>query len=204
MKRVLSHILSIVFVPLLIPTFTAFLAVWTNPYAFGGWKMGTFFILQILIWTMLIPLIGIIVMRKLDLIGDIGLNIRTERIAPYLLIITCYSIAFYAIHKLPVPGLIKAMVFGSLVSVILSFFWNNFLKVSAHANGMGSLLGACIGLTFISLKNIELIILLIILLSGLVLSARVYLTRHTNKEVFYGYAIGFLTQLLAITVFDLF
>lgn len=204
MKRALSHVLSVVFVPLIIPPLASFLAVWSNPYAFGGWRMGTLFIIQMVIWTLLIPVIGIFLMRKLEFIGDIGMNVRTERIAPYLLIIMCYSIGFYAIHKLPIPGIVKAMVAGSLLSIILSFFWNNFLKVSAHANGMGSLLGACIGIVFISIRNIELIIVGVILLSGMVLSARVYLTRHTNREVFYGYAIGFLTQLLAISLWDVF
>lgn len=204
MKRAFSHLLSIAFIPLNIPTFAALLAVWTNHYAFGGWRMGTYFILQILIWTFLIPITGLLVMRKLNIIGDIGLNIRKERIAPYLMISMCYTIGFYAIHKLPVPEIVKAMMFGSLLSIILSLFWNNFLKVSAHANGMGSLLGACIGLVLISVRNIEIIILLVIIFSGLVLSARVFLTKHTNREVFYGYAIGFITQMLAIAAFSMF
>lgn len=204
MNRPLARALSGIFVPLHIPVFLAFLTVWLNPYAFGGWPLGKMFIAQIGIWTFFIPVFGLFIMKKIGFINSVRLGERTERIAPYLMIIMCYTFAFYAIYKYPVPQLVKAMVAGSLLSIILSFFGNNFLKISAHANGMGSLLGACLGLVFLSTKNIEWVIILIAVLSGLVLSARVYLGRHTLQEVFYGFTIGFLTQLFAISLFSLF
>ncbi len=93
------------------------------------------------------------------------------------------------------------MMFGSLASIIISFFWNNFMKVSAHANGMGSLLGVVIGLLFLSNRNIELLLFIVLLLSGAVLSSRLYLKAHTQKEVWFGYFLGFFTQLIAFAIF---
>jgi len=38
----------------------------------------------------------------------------------------------------------------------------------------------------------------------MVLSARIYLKAHTLKEVFLGFFVGFITQVLAIVAFDMF
>jgi len=110
MRLFLARLFSIVFLPLFIPVFAALLIVWSNPYAFGGWRSATFFILQITIWTFLIPAIALLIMRQLDMIKDLNLSDRSDRIIPYMVIMVCYTIAFYAIWKLPIPNLVNLLL----------------------------------------------------------------------------------------------
>lgn len=203
MMRQIAKAFSAIFIPLFIPTFSSLLIIWANPYAFGGYKspLVITFLYFIILCTCILPGVGLFVMKKLNLVEDIKLKERQERIIPYFLIITCYSIAFYTLNNLPIPTIVRAMMFGSLFSIIISFFWNNFMKISEHANGMGSLLGLVIGLLFLTNRNIEMILIIVLLLSGAVLSSRLYLKPHTMKGIWYGYILGMVSQLGTLFIF---
>jgi len=203
--KVVAHFFSIVFVPLLIPLFAALLIIWANPYAFGGEQAPEVvaFLYYVALCTFIMPTVGLLMIKQLKLVEDLNLNDQRKRVVPYFLVISCYSIAFYMLNNLSIPTVVKAMMFGSLVSVIISFFWNNFLKVSAHANGMGSLIGVVIGLLFVSTRNIEIVLVVLLLICGAVLSSRLYLGVHTLKEVSIGFILGLVTQLLSFYLFFL-
>jgi len=202
MMRLIAKTFSALFVPLFIPTFSSLLIIWANPYAFGGFKSPLViqFLYFIILCTCILPAVGLFIMKRLNMVDDLGLKEREQRIIPYFLIISCYSIALYGLINLPIPNLVKAMMFGSLASIVVSFFWNNFLKVSAHANGMGSLLGVVFGLLFLSNRNIEMVLFITLLLTGAVLSSRLYLKAHSHKELWFGFFLGLSTQIFALAV----
>ena len=215
MRLFLSRLFSAVFVPLFIPIICTVLVIWSNEFMFGGWQDPNgkglsanvaYTLFNIAVWTLICPGVGLLIMKKLNLIGDLNLSQRTDRIMPYFLVIVCYSIAAYAFVNQPqgirVPGIILVMLLGSLVSIIISFFLNNFLKVSAHANGMGSFVGVVFGLLAISVRNTDWLIVVSLLLTGAVLSSRLYLKAHTLREVFLGFSIGFGCQILALMFFQ--
>ncbi len=208
MKLFLARFFSVLFLPIFIPVFSSLLLVWSNEYAFGGWNRASYFILQIFFWTCLIPGVALLIMKQLGLIADLSLSDKKDRIIPYFVIIICYSIAFYAIKNLPdtlqVPNLVKAMLLGSIGSIIVSFFLNNFLKVSAHANGMGSLVGVTIGVLALALANLDWMVWVAVFLSGIVASSRLYLKAHTIREVMLGFALGLVGQLVAFYFFGIF
>jgi len=198
---------SAVFVPLLIPIYSALLLVWSNKFAFGGWNWhgGAYmFLARIFVWTFLIPGMSVLILKKVELIKDVNMSDRKDRIIPYFVVIISYSIAFYAIRFMDIPPVIKAMVIGSLGSIILCFFLNNFFKISAHANGMGSFVGAMIGMLTISVKNVDYLIVVSILLTAAVCASRIYLKAHSMKELFWGFTIGLVTQILALLIFGVF
>jgi hypothetical protein len=71
------------------------------------------------------------------------------------------------------------------------------MKVSLHAIGIGGFLMA-VGLTSFhySLNNLFWLVLAV-LLTAFVISARMIVSDHTKKELIVGFAIGMLTQLMA-------
>ena len=77
----------------------------------------------------------------------------------------------------------------------------NWFKISIHAAAIWALAGLMAGI-FISFPGENLIyqVAVVFLIAGLVSSSRLYLGRHTQKEVwsgtFLGFSVGFLSVLL--------
>ena len=84
-----------------------------------------------------------------------------------------------------------------MLSVYLAFFLNIFLKVSMHTIGMGCLFA--ISLKMLSLSNYNLIIPFscVILVAGLVASARMKLGAHDPPEIYGGFLAGIICQVIA-------
>lgn len=203
MSTTFSRVISTIFSPVTIPSFIALLIIWLNPYIFDH-RLRFFFLGIIIIWSFLIPVVGLALMKKLDFVNNLALSENKERIIPYFLFIFCFTIIFYVINNLQIPEVVKAVFVGFLISVCFSFFLNNFLNISAHANAMGNLLGACLTLLTIATRSIDTLIILVILLCGLVLSARLRLEKHNLREVFTGFFLGLASQFIAFIAFGIF
>lgn len=204
MNRPIARVLSTIFHPLLIPALIALIAVWSNPYSFGGWQYGGFFIVQLLIWTFLIPTIGLALMQNLFFKEAHDIDERAMRILPYFLYMSCFSIGFYAIYKLPIPQVAKGIVGGFILSMTFSFFGNNFLKVSRHSVAMGSLIGALIVILSITTRSLDFAFTLALFVTGFILSARVVLKNYRLSELSISFFIGFFSQLIAFSIFQFF
>jgi hypothetical protein len=74
------------------------------------------------------------------------------------------------------------------VSTVITFFF----KISIHSLAMGGALGIIMPLNRASDGALLYPVVLLIVLAGLVMSARLYLQVHTLREVGYGAAAGFL------------
>ena len=74
---------------------------------------------------------------------------------------------------------------------------NNFMKVSLHAMGIAGMTTAIALVSIFYPVNNALWLLLAVLIAALVISARMVVSDHSNKELVVGAAIGVGTQLVA-------
>jgi hypothetical protein len=219
MLRKLSQILSILFHPLLIVTYMLVLLLLVNPYQFGvysiveQWKL----VLLVFLSTFVMPFFAVVMMKSLGMVKSFGLQERHERIGPYIITGIFYLwmfINFKSNQLIPKP--LTIAVLGAAIALFTAFFFNNFSKISAHAVGMGGLAGmATVNTLFFNFDtftvNVWLVgafeistnflLMLVILLAGLVCTARLYLKAHTEWQVYGGLAAGFLAQFIALLFF---
>ena len=114
-----------------------------------------------------------------------------------------------------VPDLFVSFILGSVLAIFISFFINNFTKLSLHMVGMGGLILALIlmktQLDYNSLYikimdwfgmaiSIDFLIIIAVLLAGLTASSRLYLKAHVPQEIYLGFFVGILTQLFAFNI----
>ena len=90
---------------------------------------------------------------------------------------------------------------GVLVSLFASFVINVFYKVSLHMVGVSGALTAIMLLVFVSPSDLSYYFLAMILLTGAVASARLYLGEHTIKEVYVGFLVGMFGQVYGLFLF---
>lgn len=198
--KILSKILSYLFHPLLMTTWFTLLLLYTNPFSFAGLSSGIV-IAVVFINTFMFPAISILLMRKLGFIEDLEMPDHKQRIIPLVASIIFYVWAYLATRKINFPYMMGVFMMGVLVSLFASFVINVFYKVSLHMVGVSGALTAIMLLVFVSPSDLSYYFLAMILLTGAVASARLYLGAHTMKEVYVGFLVGMFGQVFGLFLF---
>ena len=210
--RVAPNLLSILFHPLLVPTYMFLLLMAVNPYLFGAngllERRGLLLLLMIFLYTFVIPLVSIFIMLKLEMVDSLQLEDRMQRIGPLMLVMILYFWVYYNFSQdNDTPPAFSAALLGVVLSLAIAFAINVVDKISLHGVGMGGLVGMAMITTGLFGGGVELagwtigaglLTLMITLLAGLVGTARLALGAHTTTQLYSGYLVGFLTQWLAL------
>jgi membrane-associated phospholipid phosphatase len=196
--KILAKILSFVFHPLLLPTYGVAIIMFANPYWFTGFKNGLISVLLIIfLQTFIFPLITVLLMKALHFIDDIYLRNQKQRFVPFIATMTFYFWCFLVIKSQQFPNSVLWLMLGSCITAALAFIANISIKISLHTMGMASLICVAAHAALVSFSDFTPVLILIILLAGIIGSARLYLKAHEPQEVISGYLIGFLGMMIA-------
>jgi membrane-associated phospholipid phosphatase len=149
----------------------------------------------IFLTTCLIPVLVILMFRFTRVIKDLQMTDRRDRVFPFLFISIFYTITTYLFHQqLPLNPLMSTSLIAITVVVILTNMITFIWKISAHAAGVVGWLGFVMILAATHPGSNTLLFPMIaaILLSGIVLWARLYLDAHKPAEIIGGSVMGFV------------
>ena len=193
MKKI-SEILSAVFSPLLVPTYGMVLAAFLTilrmlPSNLLWTAIGITFVI-----TCLVPVSAIVALYRSGVIKDPALNNRTELFIPYGVVVLCYLGCGFFFYKASAPFWLPMFFAGGALATVISTVVNCWWKISAHAAAMGGLVALVFRIvaSHYALFNMNVWLSGVIIAAGLVMTARVYLSRHTLWQVLAGCANGFL------------
>ncbi len=212
--KTFAQFISIVFHPLLVLTYMMGLLLIVNPYL-PGQNQGIM-LLSIFFTTFLIPMVGILMMRALNLISSLNMPERQERTIPYIMTGLFYIWICYNLYQdSGTPVAIKIGALGATIGLFLSFLFNLFTKISMHALGMGGLLGFTVltvlyfsyngfylntGLFGVVQVSTTALLMLVLFLTGLVCTCRMLLDAHTLQDLYAGFIVGLSTQFVATII----
>lgn len=216
----LSNLISIVFHPLFILFYLLVILMYVNPYIFGisDNKQRIFIIISILINTVLFPVVSILMLKLVGFVSTLKMEDPKERIGPLIACSIFYLWLYINIKNVELaPPIYEGFVLASVIGLFVAFFINNFTKISLHGIGIGGFLGALFLIRYyypddhlsfnlfntqISLGN-DLMLILGILIAGLVLFSRLYLKAHNKQDVYGGFLVGFVAQLIALRFIEI-
>jgi len=216
MLRGFAHFISIVFHPLLILTYALVMLLLVNPYIFGVNNIAfqTRLILLIFLSTFALPAFSVFMMKNLGLVESIQLKKKQERIGPYIITGVFYLWMFINFKDNPtIPTAYTIFVLGATIGLFMGFFINIFSKISTHTIGMGGLVGMVIMTMFLYsydsftietgfIGEIEMsmntLLMVVVLLAGLVGTARLILDAHKNSDLYMGFFVGLFAQFIAL------
>ena len=193
MENKIARIISYIFHPLLMPTFTFGILFGMKTYfasilTFEGKMMVLVFVF---ISTFLFPAVFTYFLLWTKKISSLHLEKREERTMPFLFTIIFYYGCWYMLKNSNVPEIYLLLMLSSTLMIILAFFINFKFKISIHTLAIGALTGIVIGISYRSGINMLLPIFLLIIISGLVGFSRLALNAHRPQEVYSGYLLGF-------------
>lgn len=187
----ISHIVSDVFSPLLLSTYCMALAMWITPLHVLPERTRIGATIGVAVITAVIPLGILLILLRAGQISDMSISDRRQRTLPYLIAIAAYLAASLYLHFLRAPLWLQFFFYGvaaaCAVSVVITKWW----KISAHAGGMGGMAGMMLWLTATGMATVNAMLWLVgvILLGGIVGSARLILKHHTAAQVCCGWLL---------------
>lgn len=147
--------------------------------------------------TYVIPVLTLIVLKSLGIIRDFQVTTIRERRMPVLLMMLLFYLLGNQLAGITFLRDLGLMFYGTSVSLLFVYLFFAFrLKTSLHLLSMGSAIGFFLVITNTYSLSLMPIIMVFILLSGLLASSRLYLNAHDSKEVFIGFSLGFICQIL--------
>lgn len=210
----LSRILSWVFIPLNAPVFALLIAAYVPADTVWGrneviylipedWKL--LLLLMFAFFSILIPSFTILFLRYSGVITTVMMDSRKERMIPSFFVNVSAVALFYLVQlKDPdnrLPTAVYALTIGSFITVFICTIITQWWKVSLHAAGMGILSG----FLFAYYAGLDYYVFWILpatlIMSGIVMSARIYLGKHSLAQCLVGYSIGVAALTLTVLLF---
>ena len=202
--KISAQLISWLFVPLFMPVLGIMLAMFIPSYQDvlnvdclytmhpeQKWQLLYYYFFFCLV----VPGLAFLYLKGIGVISTLEVDDRKERALP-ILIMFGSCLGLYLLHEWMLPksyGLSKYIYSYPLAGVVSTgvyFFLTMWKKVSLHAGGMGIMSGFLIAYTM-EMEEFQMwIILFAIISSGIVMSARVYLEKHTLLEVLIGWFTG--------------
>lgn len=189
-----SNILSWVFVPLLMPVYGIVLIFSLSILSMSAFNTKLIFTLIVLVANFVVPMIAVFLLKKMNLVSDVGLNGRGERTIPYIITLVCLAGTGLFLYLKGAPVWVAMFYEGGALAALINLIVNFRWKISAHAAGMAGIVAMLIQIMKEGSPSGDITwwIEASILLCGLLCSARVWLGRHTLAQVLAGSAVGFL------------
>lgn len=216
--RFLSHLISTVFHPLMMPTYGFVIYMLASPYLFANYwtplqttqpifgmdlkpRLFDVELIKVFMFTYFFPALGVLLMIGLKMVPDVDVKDRSKRIGPYIVSGFFYILAFVYYQRSFEWPVFQAILLGSCIAIFSGFLINLlFLKISAHASGVGGLVAFSMIMMPMVYLDISWIFVASLVVAGLVGSARMYLNIHTPRELLSGYAVGYLSQWIAFLI----
>ena len=199
----LADALSTVLTPLLMPTYGIFLVLWVSVLCLLPYGTRVSVLLVCMGITCILPLIFLSVLRHFKLVKDLHVNVREERFIPYLFTALCYAVAAYFLYFRHSPQWFIMFLVGSAITILVMALINLKWKASAHMAGIGGVIALVYQIHVLGLSAFDLfwLLCLLIMVAGLLGSARLALRRHDIWQVLAGVIVGFVCVSLTMRFF---
>lgn len=195
----LSHIISTIFQPLMMPIYgVALLFVYTY---FRLIYINLFWTIMApaLLFSFALPACCIYVFYKFGIVSDLSLTKRKERFMPYLFTLISYAAMLYFYYQLGMPRWFLMQISASLAIMAIAILITVWWKISAHMIGIGGLLGGAMAVSyFIEKTNPYYLFMSLFVLAGMIGTSRLILRRHTLGQVIAGFGSGTVVSFLFV------
>ncbi len=203
-----ARFLSVIFHPLLMPTLLFGVLLFQVPSVLGmdafSSSLRLSLLVLIFVGTFAVPSLLIYYLFRSGYVKSLQLNTLEDRRLPYFLTALVYLFLAYLFTfrmelvstVAPEIGVLLASTAISILLVgLISLSW----QISAHSVGIGGVVGV-IGSVMLkfSINDLFIPLLLLVLLTGFVASARLKLNAHTLSQITAGLALGFGVSLLTV------
>lgn len=199
--RKISTGLSWALHPFLLPLYLIVVLLTLTVFAHYPANVKYYLLWVIVLYTMIIPILALGVLRSLGRISDYRIDNRRERLIPLLVGAVCYLLCAVTIAKIPSAAFLRKFMIAAAcceaMCLVVSFYW----KISLHLTAMGAAVALLVVMNVIGVGDMLVPLMVAILCAGALASARLYLGCHNGAQILAGFCGGFAVATLAVLFF---
>lgn len=151
----------------------------------------------IFVSTYIIPLVILILFKKLKLIKSFNAESIKERKIPVAIMIVLFYLLGNTLKDIPNLSDLGMLFYATTLGLVLIYIFFAFrIKTSIHLLSLGVTTGFFFVLNSIYSQNLTIVVICGLILSGLLASARLHLKAHKHTEVYLGFFFGFLSPII--------
>ncbi len=193
--------ISYLFHPVLFSTIASFLYFIITPSHIAD-ENERIILAIVFVTTYIIPVLLVYFLKKFGLINSYHLATISERKFPILFM----TLLFFLLGKLLLdPGFIDLLAysfFGCGIGLLMTYILFSLkIKASLHTMSIAGLIAFICILSYQYQLNLLILIIFLFILFGLIAVSRLKLDAHKHLEVYIGFLIGFISQLIAYRIF---
>lgn len=201
--RWFAQVVSYIFHPLFIPVYITLFMLYIHPLLFAGYtgQMKIRLAATIFVNLTFLPAVTVFLCWRLKFISNVYMDTQKERIIPLAAAMIFYFWCWFVLKTNGgIPEMFRQFLLGSFITIIGAWLANIAFKVSLHALAMGGLFCFLLLLTFNVEGSSAQYLAIGVVIAGLVCSARLVVSSHRPFDVYAGFFIGVLSQLLAVVL----
>ena len=199
--RWFAQAVSYIFHPLFIPVYVTLFVLYLHPLLFAGYTdlMKIRLTATIFVNLTMLPAVTVFLCWRLKFIDNIYMETQKERIIPLAAAMIFYFWCWFVLKSNGgIPDMFRQFLLGSFITIIGAWLANIAFKVSLHAMAMGGMFCFMLLLTFNAEGSSVQYFALAVAVAGLVCSSRLIVSSHRPFDVYSGFFIGAVSQLLAV------
>ncbi|PHR69157.1 MAG: hypothetical protein COA67_11460 [Lutibacter sp.] len=137
----------------------------------------------------------------MNMIQSYDMETTEERKFPLLFLTIISYLLGIMLYRTHIVEELAVFYFGMTLTLLISYFllYIHF-KISLHAIGIGGLIGFLGVLSFSYELNLIVVLALFFIISGAIMTSRLKLKAHEGKEVYLGFIIGLVIQIITSTI----
>lgn len=207
--RFAAKFISWVFHPVFVPVIVMWFLLYVHPYLFAGFSEEQKFktMMMAVVSFTFFPLVTILLLKALKFIDSIYLRTQKERVIPFVACMIWYFWIWYVWNNfgktrdtVDIPPAAVHFAFAAFISTFVGLMVNIIMKVSLHAISMGIIVAFFASMALTQDVNFGIYFSAVLLIAGLVCTARFIVSDHSAREIYGGLASGIVSMLISLQV----
>jgi hypothetical protein len=186
--------LSVLLHPVFMPLYTLALAMRVDPHL--AWSMPEqarwITLAMVAVMTVAFPLTSTLLLLRAGILSDLQMHRKEERIAPFVMTLLYLTMTWYLLRQSPLHPVALSIFAGIAVTLFLATVITFFWKISIHMVGIAGMLGVIAGISVKHALPLLPVIAMLIVLTGLLGTARLIAGTHAPAQIYAGTAVGFV------------
>lgn len=162
------------------------------------WSYKVFMLFTVYLFTILLPSVLIHVYRCYQGWSTTELGKKERRIVPYIISIVCYFGCFFLMEYHNTPRVMSIILVAALLIQMVCALVNVWWKISTHTAAIGGVAGALLAYSQGFSFNPLWWLCVILVLAGMVGTARMILRQHSLSQVVTGFFVGLVCAFVII------
>lgn len=193
-----ARIISMIFTPFYLPL-VSLVALFIFSYMS---RLPLFYQLKVVtlvyLFTVFLPSILIHLYRRYQGWTTFQMGRKERRMVPYIIAIMCYFTCYYLMTVMRIPQFMANIVVTALAIQVVCAIVNIWWKICIHMAGIGGMAGALLAISLVFQFNPLWWLSVIILVAGLIGTARMILRQHSLRQIVGGFIVGAVCGFLLI------